>query len=100
MAGGAVAGRVVMRVVMRRVGLGLVVAVFGGTLTEHLLAALGTPPDVLPIAIGYARTMMLAMPGLLVFILLTQLMRGVGDTVTPLMARYERRQKKRRRPAS
>ena len=66
--------------------IGLAVAVFGGTLTEHLLVALGTPPDVLPIAIGYARTMMLAMPGLLVFLLLTQLMRGVGDTMTPLFA--------------
>ena len=37
-------------------------------------------------ALGYARMMMLAMPGLLVFILFTQLMRGVGDTVTPLYA--------------
>lgn len=66
--------------------LGGLVALFGGTFTEALLVALGTPPDVLPIAVGYARTMMLAMPGLLVFILLTQLMRGVGDTVTPLYA--------------
>jgi putative MATE family efflux protein len=67
-------------------GLGLVVALFGGTFTEGLLRTLGTPPDVLPIAIGYARAMMLAMPGLLVFILVTQLMRGVGDTLTPLYA--------------
>ena len=37
-------------------------------------------------AVGYARVMMLAMPGLLVFILYTQLMRGVGDTLTPLYA--------------
>lgn len=66
--------------------LGLVVALFGGAFTRAMLSALGTPPDVLPIALGYARTMMLAMPGLLVFILLTQLMRGVGDTVTPLWA--------------
>jgi putative MATE family efflux protein len=66
--------------------LGLLVAVFGGGFTEGLLVALGTPPDVLPIAVGYARTMMIAMPGLLVFILVTQLMRGVGDTVTPLWA--------------
>lgn len=67
-------------------GVGLLVAVFGGMFTEAMLGALGTPPDVLPAAIGYARTMMLAMPGLLVFILLTQLMRGVGDTLTPLYA--------------
>ena len=66
--------------------LGLAVAVFGGALAEELLRVLGTPADVLPIAIGYARVMMLAMPGLLVFILATQLMRGVGDTVTPLYA--------------
>jgi putative MATE family efflux protein len=71
-------------------GLGLViggvVALLGGTFTTPMLKALGTPPDVLPDAIGYARIMMLAMPGLLVFILATQLMRGVGDTVTPLLA--------------
>ena len=65
-------------------GLGVLVALFGGTFTETLLRALGTPADVLPDAIGYARTMMMAMPALLVFILLTQLMRGVGDTLTPL----------------
>lgn len=64
--------------------LGLAVALFGGTFTDGLLRLLRTPPDVLPEAIGYARTMMLAMPGLLVFILMTQLLRGVGDTVTPL----------------
>ncbi|RYZ00575.1 MAG: MATE family efflux transporter [Comamonadaceae bacterium] len=66
--------------------IGVLVALFGGAFTEGLLGALGTPADVMPIAVGYARTMMLAMPGLLVFILLTQLMRGVGDTVTPLLA--------------
>ncbi|MBX3658829.1 MAG: MATE family efflux transporter [Ramlibacter sp.] len=66
--------------------LGLGVALFGGTFTDALLRALGTPADILPEATSYARVMMLAMPGLLVFILLTQLMRGVGDTLTPLYA--------------
>ena len=66
--------------------LGLAVALFGGTFTRAMLGALGTPADVLPMALGYARMMMLAMPGLLVFILFTQLLRGVGDTVTPLYA--------------
>jgi putative MATE family efflux protein len=66
--------------------LGVIVALFGGFFTRAMLVVLGTPPDVLPMAIGYARVMMLAMPGLLVFILFTQLMRGVGDTVTPLFA--------------
>jgi putative MATE family efflux protein len=66
--------------------LGLLVAVIGGLFTEDLLRLLGTPADVLPEAIGYARIMMLAMPGLMVFLLVTQLLRGVGDTVTPLFA--------------
>ena len=67
-------------------GLGLLVAIFGGMFAEELLRLLGTPPDVLQDAIHYARTVMLAMPLLLVFILQTQLMRGVGDTLTPLYA--------------
>ncbi|CAN5507603.1 MATE family efflux transporter [soil metagenome] len=67
-------------------GLGLLVAIFGGMFAEEMLRLLGTPPDVLQDAILYARTMMLAMPLLLVFILQTQLMRGVGDTLTPLYA--------------
>src|SRR4051812_7104358 len=46
--------------------LGVLVAIFGGMFTDPLLRALGTPPDVLPAAMGYARTMMFAMPGLLV----------------------------------
>lgn len=67
-------------------GLGLAVGLFGATFTEPLLRLLGTPPDVLPLALSYARLMMLAVPGLMVFILYTQLLRGVGDTLTPLYA--------------
>ena len=66
--------------------LGAVIALLGGTFTGPMLRALRTPPSVLPDAIGYARLMMFAMPGLLVFILSTQLMRGVSDTRTPLVA--------------
>ena len=66
--------------------IGLAVALFGGAFTHAMLTALGTPPDILADALSYARVMLLAMPGLLVFILLTQLMRGVGDTLTPLYA--------------
>lgn len=64
--------------------IGVAIALFGGTFTHALLTLLRTPPSVLPEAVGYARVMMLAMPVLLVFILATQIMRGVGDTLTPL----------------
>ena len=66
------------------IGFGLLVAVFGGYFTQPMLAALGTPPDILADATRYARIILIAMPGLFVFLLSTAMLRGVGDTVTPL----------------
>jgi putative MATE family efflux protein len=66
--------------------LGAAIALFGGTFTDAMLTALRTPADIREDAVHYARLMLLGMPVLLVFILATQLMRGVGDTVTPLYA--------------
>src|SRR5215207_897578 len=63
---------------------GLCVAVFGGAFTQPMLAALGTPPDILADAVAYARIILIAMPGLFVFLLSTAMLRGVGDTVAPL----------------
>ncbi len=68
------------------VSIGMLAAVFGGFFTEPLLRALGTPADILPDATRYARIMLVAMPGLFVFLLSTAMLRGVGDTVTPLLA--------------
>jgi len=62
----------------------LCVAIFGGAFTEPMLRVLGTPPDILADAIAYARIVLIAMPGLFVFLLSTAMLRGVGDTVTPL----------------
>ena len=66
--------------------LGLAVGLLGGTFAEVILRWLSTPAEVYDDAVGYARVIMFAMPGLLFFILSTQLLRGVGDTVTPLYA--------------
>jgi len=63
---------------------GLLVAVFGGAFTEPMLRLLGTPADILPDATRYARIVLIAMPGLFVFLLSTAMLRGVGDTVSPL----------------
>ncbi|MDM0118562.1 MATE family efflux transporter [Variovorax sp. J2L1-78] len=66
------------------IAFGLVVAVFGGAFTAPLLKALHTPPDILADATRYARIILIAMPGLFVFLLSTAMLRGVSDTVTPL----------------
>ena len=63
---------------------GLVVAIAGVIYAEEVVTALGTPANVLPEAAGYARIMMLSMPGMFVFFAFTSMLRGVGDTVTPL----------------
>src|SRR5690606_30797791 len=66
--------------------IGLAAAALGGVFARPAMLALGTPLDVLNDAVGYARVMLLIMPLLLVFILFTQLLRGVSDTVSPLLA--------------
>jgi putative MATE family efflux protein len=65
---------------------GIVVALFGGGFAHVLLERLHTPPDILVEATRYARVCLYAMPGFFAFLLITAIMRGVGDTVTPLFA--------------
>jgi putative MATE family efflux protein len=65
---------------------GLVVALFGGGFAHLLLQRLHTPPDILVEATHYARVCLYAMPGFFAFLLMTAVMRGVGDTITPLLA--------------
>lgn len=66
--------------------LGLTVAACGLLWTRELLVWLGTPPDILPDAVRHGQIMFLAVPPLFLFMLVTAMMRGTGDTVTPLLA--------------
>ncbi|BBP71607.1 MATE family efflux transporter [Pseudomonas sp. Seg1] len=66
--------------------IGLVAAVLGSVFARQALAGLGTPADVLDDAVAYAHVMMWILPSLLVFVLFTQLLRGVSDTLSPLLA--------------
>jgi putative MATE family efflux protein len=63
-----------------------IIAIFGGLFSRQLLTALATPSGILEDANAYARIMMITMPLTFVFILMTAMMRGVGDTLTPLLA--------------
>ena len=73
-------------------GTTLAVTIIGGVLfafvgimfTTPILVAIGTPPDILADAADYARVMLLVLPGFFVFLLMTSMMRGVGDSKTPL----------------
>jgi putative MATE family efflux protein len=66
--------------------LGLVVALIGVFFTEPLMRLLGAPPNVLAQSVSYGRIVLIGMPGFFVFLIVTSVLRGVGDTVTPLIS--------------
>ena len=66
--------------------LSISVALIGGLFSRQLMMALATPADILDEASAYARIMLLTMPLGFVFLLMTSMIRGVGDALTPLLA--------------
>ncbi len=64
---------------------GAVVAVLGVLYSRTLLSLVGTPLDILEDTAAYGRVTLAAAPILFVFLLSTTLMRGVSDTMTPLL---------------
>ena len=66
--------------------LSVSIALIGGLFSRQLVMALATPADILDQASAYARIMLLTMPLGFLFLLMTAMVRGVGDTLTPLLA--------------
>jgi putative MATE family efflux protein len=62
----------------------IIVAILSNIWIEQLFGLVGTPADILEDAIAYAHVMLASMPLLFILILVTSMMRGVSDTVTPL----------------
>jgi putative MATE family efflux protein len=62
------------------------IALPGGLFSRRLMMALATPADILDQASLYARIMLFTMPLGFVFLLVTAMLRGVGDSLTPLLA--------------
>lgn len=66
--------------------LSVSVGLIGGLFSRQLMMMLATPADILDQASTYARIMLMTMPLGFVFLLMTAMIRGVGDAVTPLLA--------------
>jgi putative MATE family efflux protein len=64
--------------------LGAGIGLLGIFAIPHLLRWMGTPADILAPATTYARVMLFAFPVLFVYMLAAAVLRGTGDTVTPL----------------
>ncbi len=62
----------------------VIVSVFGITMAEKLLTAMGTPPDVLGQATLYLRIYFAGMPASMLFNYGSSILRAVGDTKRPL----------------
>lgn len=64
---------------------GIGVALVGVLFAHNVMELLGAPPDIIDLAAAYGRVMLLGMPPFFVFLVLTSMLRGVGDTMTPLI---------------
>ena len=65
---------------------GIVIAVLGWLFARQLMQLLGAPANILELSTDYARIMFIGLPGFFIFMIITSMLRGVGDTVTPLIA--------------
>jgi putative MATE family efflux protein len=64
--------------------MGLLLLAFGVLTAETLLRAMNTPPEVLPLATGYLRIFLYCLPCIFGFFLFSAMLRGAGDSKTPL----------------
>lgn len=64
--------------------LGLVVGLLGAALATPLMRWLGTPAEILPDSVAYAQVMLLGLPVFFTNMLVAAVLRGTGDSLTPL----------------
>lgn len=65
---------------------GLVIAALGSFAARPLMELLGAAPNIIDDATAYGQAMLIGIPLFFVFMVLTSMLRGVGDTVTPLFS--------------
>jgi putative MATE family efflux protein len=68
------------------VGISLGFGVVGWVLSPHILHWLGTPDEIHPAALPYLRMMFVGLPAALMTIAASMIVRGAGDSLTPLLA--------------
>ncbi|SEQ04991.1 MATE family efflux transporter [Natrinema salaciae] len=78
------ASQTVVLSLLAAVLLGLV----GYAFVEELLGLLGASPDVLPLATAYMEVISLGMAFMFGFFVFIALMRGYGDTITPMLVMF------------
>ena len=64
--------------------LGVISAAGGIIAAERILAVLGTPDTVVPLAESYLKITLLSLPVMFMHFLISSVLRGMGDTKTPV----------------
>ena len=65
---------------------GSLIALLGVIFAEQILLALGTDPEVMHLSLPYVQWMLAGSPLIFIYIIYTSILRGVGDSTTPLFA--------------
>lgn len=65
---------------------GSIIALLGVVFSRHVLLALGTDEAVMHLSLPYVQWMLAGSPLLFIYIIYTSILRGVGDSTTPLIA--------------
>ena len=65
---------------------GTITALLGVVFAKHILLALGTDPDVMHLSLPNVQWMLAGSPLLFIYLIYTSILRGVGDSTTPLIA--------------
>lgn len=65
---------------------GTIIAFFGVLFAKNILLLLGIDPEVMHLALPYVKWMLIGSPVLFIYITYTSILRGVGDSTTPLIA--------------
>jgi putative MATE family efflux protein len=65
---------------------GSLIALLGVVFSRHVLLALGTDEAVMHLSLPYVQWMLAGSPLLFIYIIYTSILRGVGDSTTPLIA--------------
>src|ERR1700730_4927910 len=76
--------RVAGTVLGATLAFGILCAIVGPLVSPALLAGLRTPANIMPDAIAYARVIFLTSPIIFPYIMYTTILRGTGDSTTPL----------------
>ena len=64
---------------------GSIIALLGVLCAKYILMALGTDPEVMHLSLPYVQWMLAGSPLLFIYIIYTSILRGVGDSTTPLL---------------